>query len=182
MERAIEASTTVRAAHARAREILIDDPGSVLCETCSAEDRRARRFRAQLAVDIGGGASVHQEVEIHLGAPGPDGGLTLPVSWRAIGHEGLYPTFEGALTASPDRAGTLLSLSGMYHLPLGTLGRFGDAVAGRKLARGSLAAFLEGVARRLDAAVDQRIGSSPEYPAPYPIAVTDRVGSENFVG
>ena len=58
MERAIEATTTVSAAHARARTILMDDPGAVLCETCSAEDRRAWRFLAQLAVDIGGGASV----------------------------------------------------------------------------------------------------------------------------
>ena len=182
MERAIEATTTVRAAHARAREILIDDPGSVLCEACSAEDRRDRQFRAQLAVDIGGGTSVHQEVEIHLGAPSPDGGLTLPVTWRATGHEALYPTFEGALTASPDPAGTLLSLSGTYRLPLGALGRFGDTVAGRKLIRGSLAAFLEGVARRLDAEVDRRIGSVPEHPAPHQIHVTDRVGSENYVG
>ena len=166
MERAIEATTTVSAAHARAREILMDDPGAVLCETCSAEDRRARRFLAQLAVDIGGGASVHQEVEIRLGAPGPDAGLTLPLTWRATGHAALYPTFEGVLAASPHRVGTRLTLTGRYRLPLGAFGRFGDAVAGHKLASASLTAFLDGVARRLEDEVDRRIGSVPKHRAP----------------
>jgi hypothetical protein len=182
MEQAIEATTTVSAAYARAREILIDDPGAVLSESSSPEDRRARRFLAQLAVDLGGGASVHQEVEIRLGAPGPDTGLTLPLSWRATGHAALYPTFEGALAASPHRVGTRLTLTGRYRLPLGAFGRFGDAVAGRKLARASLAAFLDGVARRLDDEIDQRIGSVPKHRAPYSIAVTDRMESENYIG
>lgn len=137
MERTIEATTTVRGAHARVRGVLVDDPGSVLCETCSEKQRRARRFLTQLAVEIGGGASVHQEVEIHLGAPGPEAGFTVPVSWKATGHESLYPTFDGALQASPDRSGTRLTLKGTYHLPLGTLGRVGDKVAGRKLAHWS---------------------------------------------
>ena len=182
MERAIEATTTVRAAYARAREVLVDDPGSVLSETCSAEDRRSRRFLTQLAINIGGGASVHQEVEIHLGEPSAEEGFTMPVSWRATGHEALSPTFEGALTASADRSGTLLSLAGAYRIPLGAVGRLGDKVAGRKLTRASLAALLEGVARRLDGEVDRRIGSAPAHPAPYPIEVTESVGSENYMG
>ena len=59
---------------------------------------------------------------------------------------------------------------------------FGDAVAGHKLARASLTAFLDGVARRLEDEVDRRIGSVPKHRAPDPIAVTDRLESENHIG
>ena len=40
MERSIEASTTIRVAFARAREVLLDEPGSVFSEAHTVEDRR----------------------------------------------------------------------------------------------------------------------------------------------
>lgn len=183
MERSIEASTTVRAAPARVRQVLLDDPGSVLGDACSPDDRRARRFRAQLGAGFRGGASVHQEVEVQLGAPGPvdGGGVTLALTWRATGHDRLVPAFRGELRASPDRAGTLLSLHGTYAVPLGAIGRFGEAVGLRRLARRSLSAFVADVARRLDAEVDRRLEVMPTQQA-HTVVVHEHVGSEHYVG
>lgn len=184
VERSIEASTTLRAAFARVRDVLLDDPGPVLCETCSPDDRRARRFRTQLGAPLRGGTSLRQEVELHLGAPRSvdGGGIALPMTWRATGHDRLFPTFEGELEASPDRSGTLLRLHGTYTVPLGALGRFGDGVAGRQLARRSLSALVSDLARRLDTQIDRLLKVVPGDLSPHRVAVNERVGPENYVG
>lgn len=183
MERSIEASSTLRASPARVRQVLLDDPGSVLGDTCSPEERRARRFRAQLGAAFRGGTSVHQEVDLQLGAPRPvdGGGVALALTWRATGHHRLVPTFRGELRASPDRAGTLLSLHGTYTVPLGPIGRFGEAVAWRRMARRSLSAFVADVARRLDSEVDRRLEVMPSHQA-HAVVVHEHIGSEHYVG
>jgi hypothetical protein len=67
MERPIEASRPIGAAFAAARDVLLDDPDAVLSEAHSVAERRGTRFRIALSVDLGAGASVHQEVVLRLG-------------------------------------------------------------------------------------------------------------------
>jgi hypothetical protein len=159
MERSLEASTTLSAAVGRVREILLDDPVTAFCDEFAEEVRESRRLPAHLAVDVSGGASVQQEVEIRLGVARSTGkgGVTLPLTWEPRAHHRVLPSFRGELEASPDRSGTAISLRGTYDVPLGPVGRFGDDVAGRQLAQRSLATYLEQIAHRLDAEVDRRL-------------------------
>lgn len=183
MDRRIEASTTIPAAQARVREILIEDPGSVLGDRVTAEQRREREFPLDLAVDVGGGTSLHQAVLLHVGAPtSVKDGLALPVRWKAIGRERLFPTFRGELRLGTARTGTLLQLTGSYTVPLGTFGRFGDGIAGRRVARRTLGALTEQIARRLDTEVARRLESVGWHPAPYPIDLREENHSEIYVG
>lgn len=187
MEQSIAASTTIRAAFARARDVLLDNPGLVLCDTCSAADRQARRFRTPLAVDLPGGATIQQQVELQLGVTrSVDGdGIALPLTWRATDHDRLFPTFDGELEASPESSGTLLRLHGTYTVPLGAVGRFGEGIAGRQVARRSLGTFIRDVARRLDAEVDRRLEVVSTDLTLHSVAVREQVGhvgSENYVG
>ena len=166
MERTIEATTVVPAVPARVAAVLADDPGAVLASARTPEERRAGRFRTRLSVDLGGGTRLQQEVEIEVGPAvrAGEGGVALPVAWHSVAHDRLLPSFRGELGAVPDRGGTALRLAGTYVVPLGALGRFGDGVLGRRLARRSVVAFLEDAGRRLDAEVDRRI-SGPAVPS-----------------
>lgn len=182
MKRDIEASTKLRAPIERAHDVLIADPGCVVAERCSPDERRERCFHTNLGVEVGAGGGFHQEVVIELGpVRSTDDTVAVPVRWRAAGRDRLFPTFEGELEASRDSPGSCLGLRGAYAVPLGPLGRFGDGSAGRRLARQSLTAFLEQAARRLDAEVDRRMDSVSRHPAPYPVSLRE-VGSENYIG
>jgi hypothetical protein len=182
MKRNIEASTTARAPIDQARGIIRDDVGCILAERCSPEDRKERRFHTSLAVEAAGGGGLHQEVVVEAGRPTPaETGVVLPVRWRAAGHERLLPTFDGALELQEDGLRTRLLLRGAYTVPLGVLGRVGDAVAGRKAAHQSLASFVEQVARRLDAEADRRMESISYHPAPYHVDLRE-VGPESDAG
>lgn len=182
MKRDIEASTTVRAPVERARDILLRDPGCVLAERCTAEDRQAHRFHSTLGIDVGGGGGLHHEVVVETGlAELADSHLALPLRWHAATHERLLPTFDGALVLRGQGCRTAVVLRGTYTVPLGVLGRFGDGLAGRRAAHQSLTSFLEQVARRLDAEANRRQESEGWHPAPYTIDLRE-LGSENYIG
>lgn len=181
MRRDIEASTTVRAPIERAREVLTADPGVIVADRVTPDERRARSFHSTLAVEVGGGG-VHHDVVIDLRVPrSDDHAVTLPVSWHATGHERLFPAFDGELEASGDELGATLALRGAYTVPLGPVGRMGERVAGKRLARQSLTAFLEQSARRLEAEVARRTDSVHWHPAPYPVSVRE-IGPDNYWG
>jgi len=57
MERDIEASTKRRALLDRARDVIVADPGCVVADVCSPEDRNQRCFHTILGVEgtAGGG-------------------------------------------------------------------------------------------------------------------------------
>lgn len=157
--------------------MLLFDPGHLIGEGPSDD------LRATLAVQTGAGPSVQQEVAVEIGALRPEGNaLSLPLSWEATGWQRLFPEFRGELEVSPYGSGCSLRLHGSYHVPLGPLGRFGDGIAGRRLARQSLSAFLAQAARRIDAEVDGRADSHPWYPDRYPVAVRELALSENYLG
>jgi hypothetical protein len=182
MEQEVEVFALVSAAPGRVREALIDDPGSIVAERSAPEERRARRFHADLAVDLGAGASAHHEVEIELGSPEGTQPFVLPLKWVATGHERLLPAFEGKLEVMPDRAGARLRLVGRYTVPLGWLGKIGEGVAGHRAATRSLSRYLAGVARRLDAEVQRRVSSVSWHPASTPDSLRDRERPEHYIG
>jgi hypothetical protein len=183
VERVIEVSTPVRAAPIRARDVLLTDAVAVVGETSSRNDRRARRCRTALSVEVGAGTAVRQEVELELGmATSTTDGVTLPLAWHATGHGRLFPAFHGELEVRTVGRRAVLRLHGSYVVPLGLVGRFGDGVAGRRLARQSLVAFLEHVAARLDAVVDRQTNAVAWRPAPYPVAVDEHVRTDLHIG
>ena len=167
MERTIEAATTVRATLPRVRDVLVTDPGSVLLETCTEDQRRSRTFPVDLVVEIGGGASIHQQVSVRLGvAKAADQGVELPVRWTSTGRQQLYPMFDGRLEAIATRGGTELRLTGTYEVPLGAFGRFGDGVAGHRLARRSAQVLLTEIGLRLVREVSRRLDARPWHMTP----------------
>jgi hypothetical protein len=183
MERSVEASTTVPVAYARARKLLLDDPGVVFSDTVSVGDQRARRFQEELSVNVGAGASLHQEVALQLGAPrSTKGELVLPVAWQATGRTEMLPSFKGSLHISEHRAGTGLRVSGTYTIPLGIVGRFGDGVVGRRLARRSLASLAERLARRLKVEVERQVRTGVPLRRPRSIERPEGVHSEIYLG
>jgi hypothetical protein len=162
VEQTIDISADAHGAFERARNALIDNPAAVLAERRPPAERHARMFHADLAVELHGGASVHQEVAVEAGIPSVDEGvLTLPLQWKATGREGLFPAFVGTLEAAPTRAGTRLRLAGTCTVPLGWLGRFGDEKLGHRAAERSLIRYLQDVATRLEAEVHRRATSLP---------------------
>lgn len=190
MDRPIEASTTIPAPFDGARALLVEDPGPVLCEACTEEERRERRFRAALAVDLGGGMCVQQEVVLQVGMVRPsDAPVVVPVTWEATGHHRLLPTLDGVLEVSDAGGATQLCLRGSYSPPLGAVGRFGDAVAGRRLARVSVAAFVEQLGARLVEEVRRRAEAQarpePAIPLDSRPALDvwgDPLSSEHYIG
>jgi hypothetical protein len=161
MTRRVSASTTVRAAPARVREVLLDDPGWVFGEAYELKPTRLRRLTGELSVPIGSGLGVHQEVALRLGIPRTTSqGLVLPVAWEAIRREDVLPAFDGELLVSEDRAGTRLTLGGAYSVPLGPVGWLADRIFGRQLAGRSLHAFVDRLASRLDFEIERRIEST----------------------
>jgi hypothetical protein len=173
VERGIQASTTVEVDYQRVRDVMAEDPGGVVSDDVTADDRQARCFRAELGVVLGAGGAVRRAVDVEVGTVHQDDDATiLPLHWQARGRERLFPVFDGRMTATPAGAGaTRLVVAGTYVVPLGPVGRFGDGLIGRRIARQSLTAFLEAVARRIDTEVHRRTASVSGHPAPYPVSL-----------
>ena len=184
MERPIEASTTIPAAFTRACEVFLDDPGAVFRETYRIREPRARRlFRTELSVDLGAGASVHQEVTLQEGSPQfSQAGLVVPLTWQASGRERFLPAFKGELEISEMRLGTGLRVTGIYTVPLGVVGRFGNGLMGRRLARRSLSALVERIGGRLQLEVERRRDSLDRHREHVPVAAQAYEHPEIYIG
>jgi hypothetical protein len=181
MERWIEVSTTSGVAFTMARQVLKEDPGAVLSES-PATNGPTDQFRIELGIDLGRGASVHQQATVSVGeARSTATKLFLPVRWQATGREGVLPSFAGELEASKAEAGTALRLAGSYTVPLGVIGRFGDGVIGHRLARQSLGALVERLAGRLESEMDRR-ESSVTWHQGRPASLNGSEHSEIYVG
>ena len=179
MERTIEAVTRLRASIHQVQVLLLFD----LHRLFGVTDEDSGELRSTLVVEAGAGPSIHQEVTVELGSLRSQGGtLALAVSCEPTAWQRLFPSFAGELEVSPQGPGTSVRLRGTYGVPLGPLGRFGDGIAGRRMARQSLSAFLEQVARRMDAEADRRTESEPWSPSRYRVAVRELAGSENYFG
>lgn len=180
MERKIQASVSVLASLDQLRKFLAA-PCSVLSETPLY--RQDGSHHTVLTVEVGAGASVRQEVLIDAGPlETTDTGAKLPLRWRAAGRPHLFPTFAGELEVEPDGKGARLMLRGSYIVPLGPIGTLGDEFAGRRLARQSLATYLQDIAARIDAEVTEAGAISDPPPEVHEVTPRETVGSENYLG
>lgn len=157
VRRSIDLSVPVLVEVAQARAVLLDGPGVIFGDDLNATTQEHPDARANLSVDLGGGASIHQEVVMQFGAARSTATrVTVPVVWRATGRERWFATFTGEVALSETRRETRLRLNGTYTVPLGVVGRVGDVVLGRRLAHQSLEALLGRVAQSLESEVERR--------------------------
>ena len=185
----IEASTTIQIPIEQATEVLVDDLRRILADL----ERRPARRRARrpgpgdghadgewadhvtstLVVGLGAGGSVSIEVEVEVGnASRGDGVTTVPLHWTPAGATACSPASTWRPRGQRRGAGRLAADgAGHLHRALGSVGRFGDGVIGRRLGRQSLASFVEGVARRLDGEAHRRAAAVSWHPALYPVTV-----------
>lgn len=104
---------------------------------------RARRFPVRVLVEV-------------EGSYGHVPGLIAHLRWSSERHRKLFPLMEADLLARPGtQACTELIVHGTYHPPYGLLGLIGDLVVGRLVARLTAQAFVEELARAMEAAVTQ---------------------------
>lgn len=183
MDGVIDASTEVRAALEHIRDRLVNDAAAVVGDRRSENDPEYI-VRSSLTVDMNAGPGVEQGVLVELVVRlGPVQAATdtvlVPLSWRAVGWPRLFPSFTGIFAAHAGDAGSTVHLRGGYTVATGPLGRFGDGVAGRRLARQAGSAFLEQAARRIDGEEPRRADLVVWRPAPYPVAVQELVGSDD---
>jgi hypothetical protein len=76
--------------------------------------------------------------------------VSQPLSWRASGATGLFPSMEAEIDIAPmGDAVTAISFHGSYVPPLGPLGRSADRMLLHRLAEATVRALLDRVARRL---------------------------------
>ena len=145
-------------------------------DAATADERRLRRFRVELGATVGAATEIQHEVEVELDRPWANADVvTTPISWRPVGHERMLPSFHGELVLRSCGAGkTEMSLRGVYLVPLGPIGRFGDGVVGHRIARRSITELLTRIARNLEDEVGRRLQSIPYRPAPYPSDMRER--------
>jgi hypothetical protein len=184
MERALEASVRVEADPKLVVEILCSDPAGILTGLPS---RDTGAFGAEIAVDLGGGASLAHEVDVVFGRLPNDGtGGRFSLSWHAPDHQGALPAFAGHLEVHPEGSGSHLQLSGHYSLPLGPVGGFGDRLLGHRIARRSIQTFLEAAGARIDGELahrQRRTDGPPASPPTESVTITiDDVHTELYLG
>lgn len=178
MERRLKAAETSRVLFENASQVVLDDPAAAFGPAAHPEERIARRFPNEMALQLGGGTSATQTVMVELGLPvqSPDA-VVFELTWNPVGHAHLLPVLRGSLELAPDGLHTRLSFVGTYTPPLGPVGAFGDGLVGHRVARRTVSTFLESVVRRIDEEVDRRMvaGMRPE---PHPSQPTP----ENWLG
>jgi hypothetical protein len=183
VERALEASVRVEAEPEPVIEILSRDPAGILTGMPSPD---TDAFLAEIAVDLGGGASLAHEVDVAFGRLSDDGRVgRFALSWHAHDHKGALPAFGGDLEVHPDGNGSRLHLSGHYSLPLGPVGGFGDRLLGHRIARRSVQALLEAAGARIDAELAHKPdadGSMTRSPTENVTVTIEDVHTELYLG
>jgi len=127
---------------------LATDAAAVVGASSSASAETGRR---QVGIRLLGDVKIQRKVKIGFGPlmEEDDGTLVLLVWWEAAEHPRLFPTFDGGLEVGERGDATELRLVGSCQPPLGRLGAFADEIAGYRLARATLEAFLAEVASRV---------------------------------
>lgn len=90
-------------------------------------------------------------VSLHAGEPIARGDLTVvPLTWRATGSSGLFPSLRADLEVAPLAADTSqLTLRGSYDPPLGELGRRLDRALMHRVAEATIRSFMHRLTQRL---------------------------------
>ncbi len=112
-----------------------------------AEDAEGRGELLLTEVGFGTDRRVEKQIVIELGAPYRIPSKTLlPMSWRATGPQGLFPSLEADIEVAalgPNR--TQLSISARYKPPLGAVGRAIDRALLHRVAEATVKDFLDRV-------------------------------------
>lgn len=195
MERIVEASASVNASMAAAQSLLRSAPESVLGDAESGGEPGRRTFRASVPAQLGAGSTVEQAVSVVMGplrtakSKGDGAGeatvTTATFEWGPTGGDRLLPSFSGELSLVPaDGHGSRLTLRGAYQPPLGPVGRFGDSVIGHRVARHSVAMFVERLAERIDREALRRAtpATATATPTPYNEDLRPHSASEYHLG
>lgn len=109
-----------------------------------------------LLAEVGFGHSAYRlgkKVEIELSESMRFPSKTvLPISWRPVGGESLFPSLEADIEVAQLGANrTQLSISARYRPPLGVVGRVVDRALLHRVAEATLKDFLDGVGRAIHA-------------------------------
>ena len=129
---------------------LLRSPESWLPGAASRADAEGDRLLAE--VGFGSGLRIHKEVETTLRDPIRAGGRTiLPLSWRASGPAGIFPSLEADIEIAPmGRARTQLAVSARYTPPLGPVGKAIDRGLLHRVAEATIRDFVHRVAASLE--------------------------------
>ena len=174
MHREIEASTKVRATVDGAHDLIVRDPAAVVAGEWSTDEGDTRRFHTTLGVE---------RLVVELGpARRTEEAVVVGLHWEAEGRDTAGPAFDGELEVRRDAPGSRLELHGTYTAPAASEATFERALSERRLARQSLAAFLEQAARRLDGVDDRRGSALAVEVTARPPASADEPRSETFLG
>lgn len=108
----------------------------------------AYRKGEELRSRVGPGGLLAKEVVVGIGEPKMSRrGVVIPVRWRATGAEALFPRLEGELQVlAVDDRRTSLRLQATYRPPLGTIGDLMDRLVLARLARATVADWVERIA------------------------------------
>jgi hypothetical protein len=126
---------------------LLDHPASWVPGLAREAEDRGERLLAEVGFPVDEDHRIGKEVEIELGAAyrGPSKTL-LPLTWRATGPQGLFPSLDGDLEiAALGAARTQLAISARYKPPFGALGRALDRALLHRVAEATVKDFLDRV-------------------------------------
>ncbi len=129
---------------------LLDEPEAWVPGLARDAERRGERLLAEVGFTVAD-ARIDKRVEIRFGTPHRMPTKTvLPMSWRAVGAEGLFPALDADLEVAglgPTR--TQLSISARYRPPMGALGRVLDRAVLHRVAEATIKDFLDRVGEGL---------------------------------
>ena len=143
----LRAYVELNLAIAEVEEALVRSPAEWIPGLASSAEERGDQLLAEVGFPVGG-LQVGKRVEIELGPPVRTPSRTwLPVTWRATGPRGIFPSLEGELeVAALGRHLTQLGLSARYKPPFGLVGQYLDRALLHRVAEATIRDFVERVA------------------------------------
>jgi len=131
----------------KVEEALLRTPAEWIPGLASSAEEHGDQLLAEVGFPVSG-LQVGKQDEIEMGPPVRTPGRTwLPVTWRATGPRGIFPTLEGELeVAALGPQLTQLGLSARYKPPFGVLGDSLDRALLHRVAEATVRAFVERVA------------------------------------
>lgn len=131
-------------------DALLRTPERWIPELASSAEERGDRLLGEVGFPVSG-HQVGKKVEIELGQPVRTPGRTwLPITWRATGPKGLFPSLEGELeVAALGPSLSQLGLSARYKPPFGLVGESLDRILLHRVAEATIRDFVERVGAAL---------------------------------
>jgi hypothetical protein len=116
----------------------------------------------ELHADLTAATSLSRRADVECGPLERHAGVaTMSVHWRDASHADAFPEMDGQLLLvehAPNS--TELQFAGEYEPPLGVAGAVGDRLAGHRIAQHTVDDAIERLARRIEAAVSEQIGTA----------------------